>query len=257
MPNHEFPVRTLSADDVILISQRMSCCTSTEDLRDALKIALEPFGFIGFTFAAVRRVKSVYLHAEIVATWSASSQTRFQQHDLFNSDPVIIRSRVATEPFVWNFSIYDPDNSVHQQLLALRQSAGVKGGICTPIAEAFQGRSVLYLSGTDFDSSAETVLKLQLLAQNFAARAYAIGGNGMPVAMQSSQNLKSGELSPRERQVFGWIAFGKSSREVATIMSISEHTVNDHITSCMVKMNASNRTEAVLRALLTNQLDLS
>ncbi len=57
--------------------------------------------------------------------------------------------------------------------------------------------------------------------------------------------------------MFGWIAFGKSSRDVAGIMSISEHTVNDYIASVMTKLQASNRTEAVLRALLTNQIDLS
>ncbi len=57
--------------------------------------------------------------------------------------------------------------------------------------------------------------------------------------------------------LFGWIAFGKSSREVAQIMAISEHTVNDYIASVMTKLNASNRTDAVLRALLTNQIDLS
>ncbi|MGL4438546.1 MAG: LuxR C-terminal-related transcriptional regulator [Bosea sp. (in: a-proteobacteria)] len=41
------------------------------------------------------------------------------------------------------------------------------------------------------------------------------------------------------------------------ILEISEHTVNDYIASGVAKLNASNRTEAVLRALLTNQIDLS
>ena len=96
------------------------------------------------------------------------------------------------------------------RVLALRMSVGVAGGICVPISEAFQGRSVLYLSGRGFDRSAESILALQLLAQHFAARAWAL----------------------------------------------SEHTVNDYITSSVTKLHAPNRTEAVLRALLTNQMDL-
>jgi DNA-binding CsgD family transcriptional regulator len=64
-------------------------------------------------------------------------------------------------------------------------------------------------------------------------------------------------LSVRERQVFGWLAFGKTSWDVSVIMSISEHTVNEYIASGVQKLKASNRTEAVMRALLTNQIDLS
>jgi LuxR family transcriptional regulator, quorum-sensing system regulator BjaR1 len=257
MVHSHSPSRVLSPDNIVAFSGRMCVSTSITTLRDVLHESLQPFGFIGFTFAAVRRVKSVYLHAEIVATWPRGLQTTFQQHEMFNADPVIQRSRTALEPFAWDFSIYERGNAVHDQLVALRQSAGVTGGICIPVSEAFQGRSVLYLSGANFDSSPQTILALQLLVEHFAARAYSLGGSEERGGKQTSQNLESGDLSPRERQVFGWIAFGKSSREVATIMAISEHTVNDYIASGVAKLNASNRTEAVLRALLTNQIDLS
>lgn len=257
MFQHVAPALQLSPNDIVAVSGRMCASTSIMELRDVLMEGLKPFGFLGFTFAAIRRVKSVYLHAEIIATWPRTLQTSFQQHELFNSDPVIQRSRTAVEPFVWDFSLYDAGNPVHDQLVALRASAGASGGICIPVSDAFNSRSVLYLSGHGFDSSPMTVLSLQLLAQHFAARAYALGGGAGKGSKQTSQNLDSGELSPRERQVFGWIAFGKSSREVATIMSISEHTVNDYIASGVTKLNASNRTEALLRALLTNQIDLT
>lgn len=136
-------------------------------------------------------------------------------------------------------------------------SVGIAGDICVPVSEAFQGRSVLYLSGRGFDTSAKTILALQLLAEHFAVRTYSLGGHEERGGKQTSHQLESGELSPREREVAAWLAFGKSSREVATIMAISEHTVNHDITSCVTKLHASNRTEAVLRTLLTNQMDLS
>jgi hypothetical protein len=96
-------------------------------------------------------------------------------------------------------------------------SVGVAGGICVPVSEAFQGRSVLYLSGRGFGTSAETILALQFLAEHFAARAWALGGHDERGGKQASQQRNSGELSPRERAVVGWLAFGKSSREVAMI----------------------------------------
>ena len=250
-------VRVPSPEKIVALCARLTAAASVEALRDALLEGLLPYGFLGFTFAAIRKVKSVYLHSEIIASWPRGLQTRFQQHSLFNADPVIVRSRTAPAAFVWDLSLYDHDNPVDAQILALRMSAGIAGGICVPVSEAFQGCSVLYLSGRGFDTSPKTILALQLLAEHFAVRIYSLGGHEERGGKQTSQQLDSGELSPREREVVGWLAFGKSSREVATIMAISEHTVNDYITSSITKLHASNRTEAVLRALLTNQIDLS
>lgn len=248
--------RRLDAHDVFAICGRLSAGQAANELRDILIDALKPFRFLGFTFAVIRRVKSLYLHAALCATWSPQTQSIFQQHELFNVDPVITRSRTTPTPFVWDLSIYDTGEGTHAQLLAFRQSLGVTGGICVPVAEAYQGRTVLYLTGNGFDASAQTVLALQLITQHFAARIYSVGNAGQTGRL-TSQNEDVGAMSPREREVFSWIATGKSSREIATIMSLSEHTVNDYIASVVAKLNASNRTEAVLRALLTDQIDLS
>lgn len=40
-------------------------------------------------------------------------------------------------------------------------------------------------------------------------------------------------LTRREREVIRWVAAGKSSRETAMILSLSEHTVNDYIASAV------------------------
>ena len=74
---------------------RICAATSVDAWRDALLEGLLPYGFIGFTFAAIRKVKSVQLHSEIIATWSSGLQTTFQHRALFNADPVIVRPRTA------------------------------------------------------------------------------------------------------------------------------------------------------------------
>jgi DNA-binding CsgD family transcriptional regulator len=249
--------RHLTGADVLDIAARMNEAASVEELRDLLHGALTPFGFIGFTFAAVRRVKSVHLHAEITATWRRTTQTTFQQGHLFNADPVIIRSRTATEPFVWSLSAYERGNPQHEEIAALRRALGVTGGICVPVPEAWHGRCVLYLSGAGFDDSQQALLALQVLAAHFAGRVHTLNSLDGPRDRNAARNLEIGELSARERQVFGWLAFGKTSWDVSVIMAISEHTVNEYISSGVAKLKASNRTEAVMRALLTNQIDLS
>ncbi len=101
------------------------------------------------------------------------------------------------------------------------------------------------------------MLLLHLIAQHFAGRINVIQGSTNLSDKSGGVFVSKGELSPRERQVLGWIAFGRSSKDIGSIMTISEHTVNDYIASAVSKLEANNRTEAVMRALLTNQIDLS
>lgn len=252
MPN------VLTSQDILDIAAQLDTADSLESLKNALILAMEPFGFKGFTFAVVRRVKNVHLHVRILSTWPNAAQTTFEQEPLWGGDPVIIRSRTARRAFAWDLSIYDPEKPGHQRILELRRSLGVTGGVCVPIHEAWHGRNVLFLTGDGFDCDKQTVLGLEMLTAHLSSRIHALSQpNSAPDAMASHVFMSDGELSPRERQVIGWIAFGKSSKDVAGIMSISEHTVNDYIASIMAKLKASNRTEATLRALLTNQIDLS
>lgn len=55
-------------------------------------------------------------------------------------------------------------------------------------------------------------------------------------------------LSPRELQVLDEVAQGRSNREVASALHISENTVKNHVRRIMEKLGASSRTEAVALA---------
>ena len=55
-------------------------------------------------------------------------------------------------------------------------------------------------------------------------------------------------LSTRELQVLDEVAQGRSNREVAAALHISENTVKNHVRRIMEKLGASSRTEAVAMA---------
>ncbi len=52
-------------------------------------------------------------------------------------------------------------------------------------------------------------------------------------------------LTPREIEVLRMIADGLGNKEIASKLSISDHTVKFHISSIFAKLGASNRAEAV------------
>ena len=56
-------------------------------------------------------------------------------------------------------------------------------------------------------------------------------------------------LSNREVDVLHLVAAGKANREIAVSLSISENTVKFHLKNILIKLNVSNRTEAVMVAV--------
>jgi two-component system NarL family response regulator len=56
-------------------------------------------------------------------------------------------------------------------------------------------------------------------------------------------------LSDREVDVLRQVASGKANREIAVDLSISENTVKFHLKNILLKLNVSNRTEAVMVAV--------
>jgi DNA-binding NarL/FixJ family response regulator len=56
-------------------------------------------------------------------------------------------------------------------------------------------------------------------------------------------------LTPRERQVLDLIALGLPNKAIAERLAISDQTVKFHVASIIAKLGASNRTDAVRRAL--------
>lgn len=57
------------------------------------------------------------------------------------------------------------------------------------------------------------------------------------------------KLSPRELDVFYWLARGKSFQDVGDILFITERTVRAHVHSVRSKLNAINVTHAVAKAI--------
>lgn len=55
-------------------------------------------------------------------------------------------------------------------------------------------------------------------------------------------------LTEREQEILGWIAHGKTSREIAAILVVSPYTVRKHVEHILEKLNVSTRSAAVARA---------
>jgi len=57
------------------------------------------------------------------------------------------------------------------------------------------------------------------------------------------------ELSPREHEVLGLVAQGRSNKEIAAALDIAENTVKNHLKNILEKLHLENRVQAATYAL--------
>ena len=85
----------------------------------------------------------------------------------------------------------------------------------------------------------------------------AAGGTAMDpevVSQLLARREPLGVLTPREREVLGQMAEGRSNAAIAGRLFISAKTVSVHLSNLMAKLGAASRTEAVAVARRTHLL---
>ena len=66
----------------------------------------------------------------------------------------------------------------------------------------------------------------------------------------------AGPLSLREMEILNYAALGKSNKQIAELVGLSESTVKNHFSSTLKKLHANDRTHAVTLALCNGWLSV-
>lgn len=75
-----------------------------------------------------------------------------------------------------------------------------------------------------------------------------------PISAQAADRQRI--LTRREIEVLGWVARGKTCNEIGTILGIATRTASSHVDSATRKLQATNRTNAVVEAIRMGELAL-
>jgi len=116
---------------------------------------------------------------------------------------------------------------------------------------------------TTFDGDEDIYRSLQAGAQGYllkdmffeeledAIRTVHSGGRRIPgvVAERLAGRMSGSDLTARELEVLEQIVRGKSNKEIAQALGISEATVKSHINNVLSKLDAADRTQAATKAL--------
>ena len=129
----------------------------------------------------------------------------------------------------------------HARIVVLTTSAGD-----VQILRAFKAGAVGYLL--------KNLLRTELVE---TIRLVHSGHKRIPpeIAQQLAEHAADDSITTRELDVLRGVANGNSNKIIASDLKISEHTVKNHLKSILSKLNASDRTHAVMIALKRGFLD--
>lgn len=205
---------------------------------------------LGFEYCSFG-VRLPTAEGSVCESWSTTYPDAWRERYLAQNylaiDPVIARAMHSSAPVIWDESLFAEQRGFweearahsvrHGWTLALNGRIGESGLISLARSEGAIGDAELEESEPRLAWLAHTVngLTATLLAQQHA-----------PFA--------AGELTPREREVLRWTAAGKTSAEIGRILGVSTRTVNFHVAAILLKLDAVNKTQAVVKAVMLDQL---
>ena len=109
------------------------------------------------------------------------------------------------------------------------------------VEKAFRAGAISYLmKDVHSDKLAETIREAK------RGRSTIDSAAAQALVASTAEEIPKGEiLTPREREILVMLTEGKTNKEIANQLSLSEGTVRFHVSNILSKMGVNNRTEAV------------
>lgn len=219
-----------------------------EPLFSSLQGRLFQLGFDHYAYWlmwGVDGVRQSYCVHNYPDDWS----THYLQSGYARDDYVGLHGMVSTIPFLWQHLPYRYRLTERQSLIFSEAAeAGLREGATVPVhgpgkAKAMLSVASARIAGEDFKLHFEKYRhEVHLMATYAHEKVIALGLYKAQVGM--------GALTPREIEILGWTAQGKSRWEAGKILGISEETVKTHLEKARSKLGAANTTHAITIAFM-------
>ncbi|SEL35214.1 transcriptional activator SdiA [Kosakonia sacchari] len=220
--------------------------TTAKDVYTELQRQTQLLEFDYFSLCVRHPVPFTRPRISVETTYPQAWMQHYQAENYFAIDPVLKAENFIQGHLPWNDKLF-------QDAMVLWDAArdhGLRKGIsqCLMLpnhALGFLSVSRSSLSGKMM-SEDEMELRLQTLVQLSL----------LALTRLEDQMVLTPEMrfSKREREILKWTAEGKTSAEIAMILSISENTVNFHQKNMQKKFNAPNKTQIACYAAATGMI---
>jgi LuxR family transcriptional regulator, quorum-sensing system regulator SolR len=221
------------------VHSNIASARSAEEIFEHIKRAVLELGFSYCSFG-VRVAAAVSQPSTIVmANYPAGWMERYNERNYVATDPTVNADATKTKLMVWSDALFERAPT----LWAEAREHGLRVGA----AQGSWGRTgASALLSVARES--ETLCEPEVRRLEPRLRWLCDSGRNHMQAIMPGPEASIECLTYRERQVIGWTAEGKTSWEIATILAISENTVNFHMKNILSKLKVKNKIQAAVKA---------
>jgi LuxR family transcriptional regulator, quorum-sensing system regulator BjaR1 len=176
---------------------------------------------------------------------------RYIERNYVLRDPVVTELRRNLQPFSWGDVRANRDlTKSEKSIMDEAREFGANDGFIVPIVTLSGSVSLFSPCGAEPNLSQRARAAIELIGM------YSFQALQRSLLAHKRQEAAHMPLSPREREVMHWVAFGKTDEEIADIFSLSTATVTWHVENAKRKLDAFRRTYAVVRAIRSGEISL-
>lgn len=178
----------------------------------------------------------------LVSNWPEFLIAAYDTNNLLDYSPIVSNLRTSAAPLVFDVESINKDREDGNALLVaqLFKSFGINSGVYFSVNLANGQLGAVSFSGSGQPPDHEKIVQLNYLSNLIYSKIN---------QLSSSDEKPEFNLKKNEINCLKWTSQGKTSWEIASIMGLSEHTVNHYLTSAAQKLDTSNRTHAVSKAI--------
>lgn len=171
---------------------------------------------------------------------------RYHEAGYVRTDPTVLHGRRNRTPVIWSDELFAPT----PELWSEAQSFGLRVGWAQSSLDANGVVGMLTLARSGEQLSANELKAKEGRMRWLSNVAHLALTQALTPTLAQDLHLTS-----RELEILKWTADGKTSGEIAQILAISSDTVNFHVSNATGKLGTSNKTAAVVRAVMLGLLN--
>lgn len=239
---------TMDLSQIIETQRRFAAASSIEELTVFCSEETLRLGFHSFVYAL--RVPTNFANAQVIMLdgYPEGWVKRYFEAAHADADPVIAWCVEHVVPVRWSDLVLEPDSHAERVMYEAAEY-GLRDGVTMPIHGPQGELGILSLS---LDASPELARPITERALPYV---HLLAGHLHQAALRlSGLHDTQPSLTTRENECLRWTADGKTSREIAQLLGVSESTVNFHINNAMQKLNVVNRQQGVAKAILQRKI---
>jgi DNA-binding CsgD family transcriptional regulator len=179
----------------------------------------------------------------IESSLSAHYTREFDRAHLLRICPYRHKLRESAVPQYWHLAHTTAGPCFPAELQMLMVKHSIPAGIAFPV-NANDGQRLIFWFGGDRAPFTQNEVNEFAMIVLHALDSYN--------AVKRNEGFPYNSLSARELEIVRWTAQGKTSFEIAHILTLSDHTVNSYMNKAIKKLDCVNRTQLVAKAIRLN-----